>query len=104
MPLVQNFVLPRVVKAVCIPATAVNFLAADAAVEVDINKSDAGLDEPPGEQAALTVGGSAVRVAHLLRFLREIKGVADLRRVEHADRLFVIRIEPAGLGRSLQQP
>ena len=75
----------------------------DALRVVDVHKLDARLDEPPRQQTALSVGGSSVAVADRLRFGRQVEGVAHLGRVQHAERLLVVSVQPARGGGVIEQ-
>ena len=78
-------------------------MSADAVGKVDVYKLGAGLDQPPGEQHALSVRMPAVGVAYFIRLLCEIKGVAHLRRVQHSKRSLVVSIQAAGTGGVVEQ-
>src|SRR4051812_34321040 len=79
MILLDNWVHPRVVEAMRVPAARFRALAADALREINCHHLRACFDEAPCQKAALPISGAAVSVAHRRGFRAEIERAAQAR-------------------------
>src|SRR5436189_5975045 len=76
-----------------IPAVKLQFQAFPVAIPRDVDESDAGLDQPSGDERALPEQGAGVAIANLRIDLVEIEGVAHFRRREDAPGPIFLSIE-----------
>src|SRR6185503_9568231 len=89
----------RVVEPVRVPSAFGGALAADRIREIHRHYPYARLDQSARQQTALAVSGAAIGVAHFLWFGGKVESLPKARRVEHGDRLLIIRVKALRLGR-----
>jgi hypothetical protein len=99
MPGVEDGVLPGVVETMGVPTPRCGALPPDIRREIDIHKLHSRLDQSPGQQASLAIGGASVFLAGRRILGRQVKCRPHPGRLQHREDPVVVRLQVGGGGR-----